>query len=67
MSPLSADEIMSGLMFEALDAIHELQKNQTAKVSGEDGDYWHACTDCERSVEESWKYCPFCGAKLEWK
>lgn len=29
--------------------------------------YWDACGDCKTLVRDGWKYCPKCGAKLEWK
>lgn len=54
----------------AYDIIEDLpsaEPERTAKVFGEDGDYWHVCADCDRSVDESWKYCPYCGARLEWE
>ena len=29
--------------------------------------YWDACGNCKTLVRDGWKYCPKCGAKLDWK
>ena len=28
--------------------------------------WWDECENCSTKVQPSWRYCPHCGAKLDW-
>lgn len=28
--------------------------------------WWDECSNCEQKLSPTWKYCPYCGSKLEW-
>ena len=43
---------------------HEKAK-RTAKVDVDGGDYY--CGVCAQELPASYRYCPTCGARLEWK
>lgn len=41
------------------------KKERTAKVDIDDGDYY--CGNCAQELPASYRYCPTCGARLDWE
>lgn len=50
-------------------AIEEVKANQTADVKYDVKTDAMLCGNCEQVVYQSfhWVYCPYCGAKLDWR
>lgn len=63
------NKAMSGSAEEKLKAFWdgmsaEMKEKRTAKVMNDGINY---CENCEGYVEAPMAYCPYCGARLEWK
>lgn len=57
--------LMKVFAYDATCAVCEKKKERTAKVDVDDGDYY--CGNCAQELGASYRYCPTCGATLEWE